>query len=98
MFGLEAPPDQPIAGMVTRLAGQKGLDIVCDALEALLGLGLTLVILGHGGPEDPGLPLGRAEETPGGSGSRSPSTSGSPTRSTPAATSSSSPRAMSPAG
>jgi starch synthase len=48
MFGLEAPAGRPIAGMVTRLAGQKGLDIVCDALEALLGLGLTLVILGTG--------------------------------------------------
>ena len=48
MFGLEAPPDLPVAGMVTRLAGQKGLDIVCDALEALLSLGLTFVILGTG--------------------------------------------------
>jgi len=47
-FGLTAPPDLPIAGMVTRLAGQKGLDIVCDALDDLLGLGLTLVILGTG--------------------------------------------------
>jgi starch synthase len=47
-FGLAAPADRPIAGMVTRLAGQKGLDIVCDALDALLGLGLSLVILGTG--------------------------------------------------
>lgn len=47
-FGLAAPADLPVAGMVTRLAGQKGLDIVCDALDALLGLGLTLVILGTG--------------------------------------------------
>jgi starch synthase len=48
MFGLKAPADRPVAGMVTRLAGQKGLDIVCDALDDLLGLGLTLVILGTG--------------------------------------------------
>jgi starch synthase len=48
MFGLSAPPDVPIVGMVTRLAGQKGLDIVCEALDSLLGLGLTLVILGTG--------------------------------------------------
>ena len=34
MFGLTAPPDLPLAGMVTRLAGQKGLDIVCEALES----------------------------------------------------------------
>jgi starch synthase len=48
LFGLAAPADLPVAGMVTRLAGQKGLDIVCDALDDLLGLGLTLVILGTG--------------------------------------------------
>jgi starch synthase len=48
MFGLSAPSDLPVAGMVTRLAGQKGLDIVCEALDALLGLGLTFVILGTG--------------------------------------------------
>ena len=48
MFGLTLPPDKPLAGMVTRLAGQKGLDIVCEALESLLGLGLSLVILGTG--------------------------------------------------
>jgi len=47
-FGLAAPAGQPVVGMVTRLAGQKGLDIVCDALDALLGLGLTFVILGTG--------------------------------------------------
>ena len=48
LFGLAAPADLPVTGMVTRLAGQKGLDIVCEALEDLLGLGLTLVILGAG--------------------------------------------------
>ncbi|MBP1769208.1 MAG: glycogen/starch synthase, ADP-glucose type, partial [Candidatus Aminicenantes bacterium] len=48
MFGLSAPDGFPVAGMVTRLAGQKGLDIVCEALDDLLGLGLTLVILGTG--------------------------------------------------
>lgn len=47
-FGLSAPPDVPIAGMVTRLAAQKGLDIVCEALGSLVDLGLTLVILGTG--------------------------------------------------
>lgn len=48
MFGLAAPADLPVAGMVTRLAGQKGLDIVCEALDSLIGLGLTFVILGTG--------------------------------------------------
>jgi starch synthase len=48
MFGLEDAADTPVAGMVTRLAGQKGVDIVCDALEDVFKLGVTVVILGTG--------------------------------------------------
>ena len=47
-LGLEAPPDAPVLGIVSRLAGQKGLDIVCEALPDLFALGLRLVILGTG--------------------------------------------------
>lgn len=47
-FGLKAEGARPLAGMVTRLAGQKGLDIVCEALDRMLALGLDLVILGTG--------------------------------------------------
>jgi starch synthase len=46
-FGLPEE-DIPVVGMVTRLAGQKGLDIVCDALEELFKRKLCLVILGTG--------------------------------------------------
>jgi len=48
MFGLENAADTPVAGMVTRLAGQKGVDIVCDALEDIFKLGVMVVILGTG--------------------------------------------------
>lgn len=48
MFGLPDVPGVPVVGMVTRLAGQKGLDIVCDALERILALGVKVVILGAG--------------------------------------------------
>jgi starch synthase len=48
MFGLEGAIDKPVAGMVTRLAGQKGVDIVCEALKQLFGLGVAVVILGTG--------------------------------------------------
>jgi starch synthase len=48
MFGLEKAPGAPVAGMVTRLAGQKGVDIVCDALDEIFRLGVTVVILGTG--------------------------------------------------
>ncbi len=48
MFGLDLPDSRPLAGMVTRLAGQKGLDIVCEAIDRLFELDLSLVILGTG--------------------------------------------------
>jgi starch synthase len=48
LFKLEGAEDTPVAGMVTRLAGQKGVDIVCDALDEVFRLGLTIVILGTG--------------------------------------------------
>lgn len=47
-FGLAAADRKPVAGMVTRLAGQKGLDIICEALDRIMELGLKLVILGTG--------------------------------------------------
>lgn len=47
-FGLPENPHAPVLGMVTRLAEQKGLDILMGALPALLGLDLQLAILGSG--------------------------------------------------
>ncbi|MDA8100662.1 MAG: glycogen synthase GlgA [Nitrospiraceae bacterium] len=40
--------NQPLFGMVTRLTDQKGIDILLDAVPALMGLGCQLVILGTG--------------------------------------------------
>ncbi len=40
--------DQPLAGMVSRLADQKGLDLLAASLENLFFLGLRVVILGQG--------------------------------------------------
>jgi starch synthase len=39
---------EPVIGMVTRLADQKGLDILVEALPEILALGTRLVILGSG--------------------------------------------------
>ncbi|MGQ9470882.1 MAG: glycogen synthase GlgA [Candidatus Aminicenantales bacterium] len=39
---------KPLFGMVSRLADQKGLDLVVASLEELFSLGLNLVILGQG--------------------------------------------------
>ncbi len=65
MFDLDAPADLPIVGMVTRLAGQKGLDIVCEALDALLALGLTFVILGTGDQKIQDFLIEARKRTPG---------------------------------
>ncbi|RLC20960.1 MAG: glycogen synthase, partial [Deltaproteobacteria bacterium] len=41
-------PERPLAGMVTRLAEQKGCRLVLDAAGRLFSMGLDLVILGEG--------------------------------------------------
>ncbi len=51
-FGL--PPgrgDGIVAGLVARLAGQKGIDILLEALDGLMAMGLRLVVLGTGEPQ-----------------------------------------------
>ena len=47
-MGLPADPKVFLVGMVTRLASQKGLDLVVEALPRLSSLGLQLAILGSG--------------------------------------------------
>ncbi len=40
--------ETPVIGMVSRLAGQKGFDLLCEALAGLFELKVALVILGTG--------------------------------------------------
>ena len=40
--------DAPLVGMVSRLVGQKGFDLVIRATEEIVSLGVTLTILGTG--------------------------------------------------
>jgi starch synthase len=47
-FGLVASPTTLLFGIIGRLTTQKGPDLVLDALEALLGLGAQLAVLGSG--------------------------------------------------
>lgn len=49
-LGLEVAADRPLLGLVTRLASQKGLDLVLENLEHLLNLGAQLALLGTGDP------------------------------------------------
>lgn len=47
-FGLPQDAATPVAGMVSRLVWQKGLDLVMEGLDGLLGLGAQFVLLGTG--------------------------------------------------
>ena len=48
-MGLTDDPDALLFGLVSRLTGQKGIDLVMDALPALLAGGGQLAVLGSGG-------------------------------------------------
>jgi starch synthase len=49
LFGLPEPRrETPILGLVSRLAEQKGIDILLDALNGLIALGTQVVVLGTG--------------------------------------------------
>lgn len=50
-LGLTMDPDLAMLGMVTRLAGQKGLDLMARILDEVLSLPVQLVVLGTGEPE-----------------------------------------------
>ncbi|MCH7921420.1 MAG: glycogen synthase GlgA [Nitrospinae bacterium] len=47
-MGLPTRADTPVVGIVSRLAAQKGLDLIVEAMGRLMALGLQLVILGSG--------------------------------------------------
>lgn len=48
-FSLGAPGDDaPVVGMVSRLAGQKGFDILCESLGGIFEAGARLLVLGTG--------------------------------------------------
>ena len=46
-FGLE-PGDGPLFVVISRLTWQKGMDVLCEVLDHLVGLGGRLVLLGAG--------------------------------------------------
>ncbi len=47
-LGLPERPDVPLIGMVSRLVGQKGIDLVAEALGGLLQQDLQIAVLGSG--------------------------------------------------
>jgi len=49
--GLPAKKTTPVIGMITRLADQKGLDILAEALPEIMKLDCQFVVLGTGDPK-----------------------------------------------
>ena len=47
-LGLAQEPDTPLMGIVSRLVGHKGLDIVEQGLDGIMATGCQLVVLGKG--------------------------------------------------
>jgi len=47
-LGFKSGDDKPLIGIVSRLADQKGIDLVVYSLEQILALGVELVVLGEG--------------------------------------------------
>jgi starch synthase len=43
--------DMPLIGVVSRWSAQKGIDLIADALDAILALGCQVVMLGAGDPD-----------------------------------------------
>ena len=50
MAGLSERDDAPIVGMVTRMTPQKGINLLGEALDAVMGLGVQVVMLASGDP------------------------------------------------
>lgn len=47
-YGLTLGSGEPLIGMISRLTGQKGFDIVAKAMAPLMKMGLGIVVLGSG--------------------------------------------------
>lgn len=47
-LGLDAPVDRPLCGFVSRLVGQKGVDLLLPILDRLADDGFTFAVLGTG--------------------------------------------------
>jgi starch synthase len=50
-LGLPVGPEHVLLGMVARMTGQKGVDLIADVVPDLEQLGARLVVLGSGEPE-----------------------------------------------
>lgn len=50
-LGLEFDAKTPVVGLISRLADQKGLDLIADIIQDFLAMDVQLVVLGTGDPK-----------------------------------------------
>lgn len=50
-LGLDVDPQTPVVGAISRLADQKGFDLIMSGFDRLLDLGVQFVVLGTGAPD-----------------------------------------------
>ncbi len=96
-LGLNTDPDALVAGVISRLSWQKGLDLLLDNLPVLLDEGMQLAVLGEGDPEIKARFRAAAQGYPGGLASSLATTKRSRTAFRQALTRCLSPRGSSPA-
>jgi starch synthase len=63
-MGLQLDANVPLIGFVGRLTEQKGVDLIVDCLQGMLGLGAQVVLLGTGEPRYEHLLRSAAERDP----------------------------------
>ena len=47
-LGLQTQCDAPLLSVVSRLVGHKGIDLICESLDAIMSTGCQLAVLGSG--------------------------------------------------
>ncbi len=50
-LGLAEDEDIPLIGMVSRIVGHKGFDVICDSIDSVMAQNVQLVVLGTGESE-----------------------------------------------
>ncbi|MBP2654048.1 MAG: glgA 3 [Firmicutes bacterium] len=61
-LGMTVDPDIPLVGVVSRLVADKGMDLIIEGLDELIGLGVAVVILGTGEKRYEDFLLGAAKQ------------------------------------